>query len=186
MGTGKTYSTQYLADSNNNTGVAGQVLSTTSTGIDWVDSSVIPGFGLWLENGNDIYNSNSGNVGIGVTGPDNKLHVHETSTASGKWEVAKFEGDSTVGGGITISSSDTGANWSLITQGTTGGALDNNLSFHLTNAGTSGGATGYKMTLEASSGFLGIGTTSPDTKLHVDSVSAFPTLTLARSTTHPS
>ena len=75
MGTGKTYSTKYLLDSNNSSGVAGQVLSTTSTGIDWVDANTVPGAGLWLENGNDIYNSNSGNVGIGTTSPSKKLEV---------------------------------------------------------------------------------------------------------------
>ncbi|GAG77026.1 unnamed protein product [marine sediment metagenome] len=75
MGLGKTYSTQYLADSNNNTGVAGQVLSTTSTGINWVDANTVPGTGLWLADGNDIYNSNSGFVGIGTTDPQNDLDV---------------------------------------------------------------------------------------------------------------
>ena len=75
MGTGKTYSTKYLLDSNNSSGVAGQVLSTTSTGIDWADANTLPGAGLWLESGNDIYNSNSGNVGIGVTNPGAKLDV---------------------------------------------------------------------------------------------------------------
>jgi hypothetical protein len=43
MGLGKTYSTRYLADSNNNTGVAGQVLISTATGIDWSDGSDIIG-----------------------------------------------------------------------------------------------------------------------------------------------
>jgi len=43
MGTGKTYSTDYLVDSNNNTGVAGQVLISTSTGIDWSNGSDIIG-----------------------------------------------------------------------------------------------------------------------------------------------
>jgi len=81
MGLGKTYSTKYLLDSNNNSGVAGQVLSTTSTGIDWVDANTVPGAGLWLENGNDIYNSNSANVGIGIIGPITKLHVFEAGTA---------------------------------------------------------------------------------------------------------
>ena len=111
--------------------------------------------------------TSAGDVGIGVTAPGNKLHVHETSTVGGKWEVAKFEGDIGVGGGITLSSSSSGAEWSLIAQGASGGALANNLGFHLTDAGTSGGALGYKMTLEASSGYLGIGTTNPIHPLYV-------------------
>ncbi len=43
MGTGKTYSTKYLLDSNNNSGADGQVLISTSTGIDWVDANTVPG-----------------------------------------------------------------------------------------------------------------------------------------------
>mgnify|MGYP003631495400 CR=1 FL=1 len=82
MGLGKTYSTKYLLDSNNNSGVAGQVLSTTSTGIDWADANTLPGAGLWLENGNDIYNSNSGNVGINITGPGALLQIGTRGTAS--------------------------------------------------------------------------------------------------------
>jgi len=38
MGTGKTYSTKYLLDSNNSSGVAGQVLVTTATGVSWQDA----------------------------------------------------------------------------------------------------------------------------------------------------
>ena len=64
MSTGKTYSTKYLLDSNNNRGSEGQILSTTSTGIDWVDANSVPGTGLWVTSGNSIYNSNSGNIGI--------------------------------------------------------------------------------------------------------------------------
>ena len=82
MGLGKTYSTQYLLDSNNNSGVAGQVLSTTSTGIDWVDANTVPGSGLWLESGNNIYNSNSGNVGIGTTSPTAALQIQTDTTSA--------------------------------------------------------------------------------------------------------
>jgi hypothetical protein len=82
MGLGKTYSTKYLLDSNNNSGAAGQVLSTTSTGIDWADVNTLPGSGLWLENGNDIYNSNSGNVGINITGPGALLQIGTRGTTS--------------------------------------------------------------------------------------------------------
>jgi len=80
MGTGKTYSTKYLLDSNNNSGAAGQVLSTTSTGINWVDANTVPGTGLWLADGNNIYNSNSGNVGIGTTSPSYNLVVGDGTT----------------------------------------------------------------------------------------------------------
>ena len=38
MGLGKTYSTDYLVDSNGNTGVAGQILVTTATGVNWQDA----------------------------------------------------------------------------------------------------------------------------------------------------
>ena len=88
MGTGKTYSTKYLLDSNNSSGVAGQVLSTTSTGIDWVNANTVPGAGLWIESGNNIYNSNSGNVGIGTTGPTYKLDVVGNGRFSGFLEMA--------------------------------------------------------------------------------------------------
>ena len=43
MGLGKTYSTSYLADSNNNTGAVGQVLISTATGINWSDGTDIIG-----------------------------------------------------------------------------------------------------------------------------------------------
>ena len=43
MGLGKTYSTKYLLDSNNSSGVAGQVLISTSTGVNWSDGSDITG-----------------------------------------------------------------------------------------------------------------------------------------------
>ncbi len=38
------------------------------------------GAGLWSADGNDIYNSNSGNVGIGTSSPAGKLHVETSST----------------------------------------------------------------------------------------------------------
>ena len=87
MGLGKTYSTKYLADSNNNTGAAGQVLSTTSTGIDWADANTLPGAGLWLEIGNDIYNSNSGNVGIGTTSPGAVLSVRNPTAGASAFSL---------------------------------------------------------------------------------------------------
>ena len=43
MGLGKTYSADYLADSNNNTGAVGQVLISTASGINWVGIGSVPG-----------------------------------------------------------------------------------------------------------------------------------------------
>jgi len=43
MGLGKTYSADYLSDSNNNTGASGQVLISTATGINWSDGTDIIG-----------------------------------------------------------------------------------------------------------------------------------------------
>jgi len=83
MGYGKTYKTQWLEDLSGNQGNAGQVLSTTSTGISWVDASTLPGAGIWVANGNDIYNSNSGNVGIGIAAPAEKLHVGGNTIITG-------------------------------------------------------------------------------------------------------
>jgi hypothetical protein len=142
MGLGKTYSTQYLLDSNNSSGVAGQVLSTTSTGIDWVDANTVPGTGLWLANGNDIYNSNSANVGIGTTNPAYKLVVYETGTATSN---------------VAIDARATGAgtnNYAVWAEGS--GASSTNFAFY--------GAAGKNAFL----GDTGIGTDNPNEKLEVN------------------
>ena len=147
MGTGKTYSTKYLLDSNNNSGVAGQVLSTTSTGIDWVDANTVPGTGLWLASGNDIYNSNSGNVGIGVTGPVSAIHAYHATTNV----IGTFESGDT-NSYINIKDSNSGTYGVLL--GTTG----DNFIVSPNNA--------EAMRILAN-GNVGIGTTSPSRTLHV-------------------
>ena len=45
----------------------------------------------WLENGTDIYNGNSGNVGIGNTTPLYNLHVVDSTVAPGFNNIAAFE-----------------------------------------------------------------------------------------------
>ena len=45
---------------------------------------------LWLQSGTDIYNTNTGNVGIGTTTPEEKLHIY--SADSGAKIVAETEG----------------------------------------------------------------------------------------------
>ena len=150
MGLGKTYSTKYLLDSNNSSGVAGQVLSTTSTGIDWVDANTVPGAGLWLENGNDIYNSNSGNVGIGTTSPDAQLSIYKTA----------FGGDTAGSGGTLDFGVGSTKYWQF--------RLDSSSSGDLAIDKTYANVWTTPVTIQRSSGNVGIGTTSPGSKLEIN------------------
>ena len=101
-------------------------------------------------------------VGIGTNAPAAKFEVFDSTT----WDTAHFSSSTGTGGGLSLESTNTGVRWSLIAQGTAGGANDNNLGFHLTTAGTSGSSTGYKFTM-THDGKFGIGDTAPLGKLHV-------------------
>ncbi len=176
MGTGKTYSTKYLLDSNNSSGVAGQVLSTTSTGIDWVDANTVPGAGLWLASGNNIYNSNSGNVGIGVTSPTAPLDVFGVR-AGRDWAInnravirldsngVSSPSDLLFGHtGAANQTSWTGVYWALSSRGS---ADAGRFNFYRGSGHDSPyNSEAVLMTLDPSLK-VGIGTTSPGTKLTI-------------------
>src|SRR3989338_9046933 len=73
----------YTDTSGNKLAVNGAIYSPTSItagtqlciGASCQSSWASVGGGPWATSGNNIYNTNSGNVGIGTTGPLNKLHV---------------------------------------------------------------------------------------------------------------
>ena len=171
MGTGKTYSTKYLLDSNNSSGVAGQVLSTTSTGIDWADVNTLPGAGLWLESGNNIYNSNSGNVAIGVTTTGAKLQIDKANANS---SVIISRSGTNIGASTGVGSITFPSHYnSSYTDYAAIQAYSNNLSsvrgsLDLKVKSTSGNLLTGMTVYGTSSGVnVGIGTTSPGAKLDV-------------------
>ena len=92
MGLGKTYSADYLIDSNGNTGVSGQVLISTATGIDWADGSAITGGPFLPLAGGTL----TGNLTISNASP--ALNLTDTDNASN----ISF---SSVGGALIVNSS---------------------------------------------------------------------------------
>jgi hypothetical protein len=112
--------------------------------------------------GNMVTFKKGGNVGIGTTSPSDKLSVD--------------------GGSIKLNNANASANhylWLNKKEGWDGGILlqrDNALDWQIVNYNTSGdlnfysyGAGSSVFTIKRSNGNVGIGTTSPDTKLHITS-----------------
>ncbi|MCP4709833.1 MAG: hypothetical protein GY869_14515, partial [Planctomycetes bacterium] len=83
-------------DSANEPGTSGQILSSTGSGLDWIDNDD----GDWTISGDNIYRED-GNVGIGTTSPGAALHVEGVievdqkiqANDSGGLELATDEGE---------------------------------------------------------------------------------------------
>ena len=108
----------------------------------WVDCITS---GYWTASGNNIYNTNSGNVGIGTTAPQNRLHVSGGEgriISEGTWP------------GVWMWSTQT-ANRAFVGSA----SANNDIGFWTSRAGW-----GLVM---LQNGNVGIGTTAPNYKLHV-------------------
>jgi hypothetical protein len=130
----------------------------------------------------------SGNVGIGTTSPQRKLHV----AAAGQLVVAKFESGSTLGALIDIENdatlaSNAGAYAGLRFYNDSGFEM---ALTHITESSGSGyvqigtsWATGGEKLVVHSSGNVGIGNTSPNAKLQVEEYGIDTTETSTTATT---
>jgi hypothetical protein len=118
-------------------------------------------FGQWTTSGNNIYNSNSGNVGIGVTGPAEKLHIGgnlkfgHTDGGAGLNFIEWYTSNYGSGFGHKIYTADPGGSTALRFA-----ARHNNASWS------------DMMTL-TSNGYIGIATTSPEFSLDVNAIARF-------------
>ncbi len=197
-----------LYDGNSSAGTNGQVLSSTSTGTDWVTLSEISGvdgtgtanyLSKWLD-ANTITNSlvydNGTNVGIGTTSPDKLLHLEKSSSTSGE-ELLRLENPNTDGKLTKIGFITNGLNQPQTQifggndnsgQGGQGGnsgagkfkvTISNPSGTHqqviyaqndsgTNNKFTSLSAGGSEIMRLRGDGNVGIGTTNPANKLHVE------------------
>ena len=78
----------------NSAGTAGQILSSTATGTEWIPAPTGSGSDTdWTEDVNSVYNSTK-NIGVGTNTPTNTLHVYGTTTvASSGGTIPIYEED---------------------------------------------------------------------------------------------
>ena len=138
------------------------ILAQTNGRIDYDNGVSTGALRFWSTNGaaERMRITSSGNLGIGTTSPQNKLHVRGTSTGT-LTAITYFEDSSSNQNGLAVRAG-TGRVDLLATYGNIG--INTDLTFTPT---TSAGAQNEAMRIQASSGNVGIGTTNPLSKLHV-------------------
>lgn len=161
-----------------NTGVAlsgTQLQITDGGGTQSVDLAGLVNDGDWTTAGNDIYNANSGNVGVGTTAPMQKMHLKVTENTGQVFPLLiQNTGAVNAGGtgsGIGFSNmSNTAVKTAIYNERTSNYSLGK-LHFLLSNTSNTDPvelSTDARMTI-TSAGKVGIGTTTPNFKLHVGS-----------------
>ena len=114
---------------------------------------------FWSASGNDIYNDNTGNVGIGTTSPDTKLHV-EGNVLIDAYNQGEDNGIFFREGFLTIDQPSITV-WDMSNSGTSPDGLSINSLDGIRFRENGGEVARFK------DGNFGIGTTSPDDRLDV-------------------
>jgi len=116
----------------------------------------------WMISNSNMYSIPSGNIGIGTSEPQEKLHVVgnvRIEGASPAWLnlVGGFGEDA----GTSLTTMGLGVNkWEILRQGTSG-------DFLIRETFPYPPFSGATLTVKAGSGNVGIGTTSPDERMHI-------------------
>lgn len=131
--------------------------ATSGQVLKWSGSKWTPSLetSVWGNNGNHVYNSNMGNVGIGTTAPFAKLHVVTSGTVSGGLRLAATD-VSSEGASLYLDAGIT--DWALIA--TNNGFSGGSDRFVIRNLFTSSNPLVIK-----ADGMIGIGTDNPAYKL---------------------
>lgn len=140
------------------TGNANVELNLVNASSTWAVYNTASGNGLrFFQDEDHVTFANDGNVGIGTTSPDGKLHIHQTGTGD---IFNLYDGTTNVftvldGGNVGIGTSTPSGN--LVINGTTGQNL-----FQIATS------THQSIFIVNDSGNVGIGTPSPQAILHID------------------
>lgn len=158
--------------------LAGRIPVSDANGtMTWTDPSTIS-LDDWTVNGNDIYNANSGKVGIGDITPKWPITVSTTNALFSSPNIidpdlyaltvsrANSTNDQGVGIGLGSSGSGDHAGAGIVFKKTGVNSLGD-LMFTVKSDNTSFGPHVPAVTIQSISGNVGIGTASPFGKLHV-------------------
>ncbi len=121
----------------------------------------IVGNSPWSVTGNNIFNNNSGNVGIGTNAPNGKLHLVSTSHTN-----LNIQGSSTIGTWLTMGNTSAGGKWyNIISTGSANGEGPGKLLFI---SGSSAYSAQNLVMAFGTSGNVGIATSAPNPSAALD------------------